>query len=755
MLKIAIICGGPSLERGISLNSARSLMDHLPSHHFEIFPFYVDSNRQFYQISPSQLYSNTPSDFDFKLAQIATKLKLETLESLLKHVDLVFPVIHGPFGEDGELQEMLEKMNVPFIGCDSQTCKEIFLKHKANQKLKRLGFNVQKSTVITPKTKKIPDIHQRTIIKPSSGGSSIGVYSVTNKQEAIEKINLLFSLFEDKHVLLEPFCQGKEFTVVVVDHPVKGPIAFTPTEIETSYENHQIFDYRKKYLPTNQTYYHTPPRFEQTIIDQIQSQAKELFIKFNVKDMIRMDGWLMPNGDLYFSDFNVACGLEQNSFLFRQAAVAGFSHEEILLLVIENACKRYKIPFTNQKTNLFKEKQKVFVLFGGHNAERQVSLMSGTNVWLKLLRSEKYEPIPFYLDPTESVWKLPYPFALNHTVEEILANCLKSQISSMPLSEWISFAKKENAFIFIALHGGIGENGILQQKLEEANLPFNGSHSETSFLCMDKQLTGETIQAAKIPDILSLPKEVISFSNEPIAKLLYPENFFDKIKEKFHAKRLIIKPKEDGCSAGIVLLESQDDFERYASFVKNKKGQIPAFSFARQFLPIEMPSCSQEFLLEPYIETDLIMLQKGELRIATKTGWIELTVGVMEESGKYRSLNPSITVAEGCVLSLEEKFQGGTGINITPPPENIISSSLLKKLKTLIEQTAQILKIRGYARLDVFFHRFTAQMIVIEANTLPALTPSTVIYHQALTENPPLSPREFLEKIIHRGLNVN
>jgi D-alanine-D-alanine ligase-like ATP-grasp enzyme len=75
-------------------------MDHLESEEIEIVPVYLDSKRKPYKISKSQLYSNTPSDFDFKLRQTATPLSEKTLVKLLKSVDIVFPVMHGPFGED-------------------------------------------------------------------------------------------------------------------------------------------------------------------------------------------------------------------------------------------------------------------------------------------------------------------------------------------------------------------------------------------------------------------------------------------------------------------------------------------------------------------------------------------------------------------------------------------------------------------------------------------------------------------------------
>jgi D-alanine-D-alanine ligase-like ATP-grasp enzyme len=131
-----------------------------------------------------------------------------------------------------------------------------------------------------------------------------------------------------------------------------------------------------------------------------------------------------------------------------------------------------------------------------------------------------------------------------------------------------------------------------------------------------------------------------------------------------------------------------------------------------------------------------------------------MTVGVVEEKfsesgrGKIRALSPSITIAEDTILSVEEKFQGGTGVNITPPPKNIISEKNLYKVKVLIEAVAEKIGIRGYSRIDIFVHAKTGNIIVIEINTLPGLTPSTVIYHQALAEEKPIFPKEFLELLI-------
>ncbi|MBL0343006.1 MAG: hypothetical protein IPP71_20330 [Bacteroidetes bacterium] len=101
--------------------------------------------------------------------------------------------------------------------------------------------------------------------------------------------------------------------------------------------------------------------------------------------------------------------------------------------------------------------------------------------------------------------------------------------------------------------------------------------------------------------------------------------------------------------------------------------------------------------------------------------------------------------------SLEEKSKEGTGINITPPLKEIESVGALNNAKKLIEKLAQEFNLEGYARVDAFMNVKTGDLSVIEVNTLPGLTPSTVLYHQALAENPKIYPRELLELIIRNG----
>jgi D-alanine--D-alanine ligase len=287
MFRIAIICGGPSLERGISLNSARSLLDHLSSHSIEVIPYYVDYHKNFYRLSPSQLYCNTPSDFDFKLSDTAALLSTYEFTTQLRDVDLVFPAIHGPYGEDGELQRLLEAHDIPFVGCSSHACQQMFYKHHANEILAANGLPTLSTLTLRKGGEYLADQIKtfftaqnlnRAVVKPVAGGSSIGVFSVQTPSEALDRVLYLFDQNIDDTVLIEPFCVGSEFTVMVLQNADNQPVALMPTQIEISYENNQIFDYRRKYLPTANTFYHTPALFSDIILHDIRAQAEAILL---------------------------------------------------------------------------------------------------------------------------------------------------------------------------------------------------------------------------------------------------------------------------------------------------------------------------------------------------------------------------------------------------------------------------------------------------------------------------------------------
>ncbi|HZY26372.1 MAG TPA: hypothetical protein VFE71_11130, partial [Bacteroidales bacterium] len=427
------------------MNSARSVMDHLMPLGWEIIPFYCDPECKFYLLSPAQLYSNTPSDFDFKLANMAQPLSESEFIDALVITDIAFPVIHGKYGEDGELQELLEKNDIPFVGSSSKSCSLMFDKVTANRYMAKHGFTtlpnlcIEEKDEIEIRLRKMKDFFEdehvkayfkdisikKVVIKPSAGGSSIGISTATSVEDAVKNTDNIFTRKYGGEALIEPYCRGCEFTVIVLQNQKNEPIALIPTEIDL--KSNEIFTYRNKYLPSNQVVYYCPPRFNNNLIKKIQKTAECLFSLFEMRDFARLDGRVLADGKLIFSDFNPISGMEQHSNIFLQGSRIGFSHSEILQYIVTHAAQRYGIDYNANPLNKNSKVQKIHVLFGGETSERQVSVMSGTNVWLKLLHMADYHPSPYILAPEHIVWELPYSFMLNYTVEEILTHCTASE----------------------------------------------------------------------------------------------------------------------------------------------------------------------------------------------------------------------------------------------------------------------------------------------------------------------------------------
>ncbi|MDR1970166.1 MAG: hypothetical protein LBQ11_02355 [Candidatus Nomurabacteria bacterium] len=754
-MKLIIVCGGSSFERDISLNSARSVYSHIKKReNLEIGIIFIDRLQQKHLINSDFLYSNTVSDFDFKLAQNGQPLKEEEYIVELQGANLVFPVLHGEYGEDGQIQQLLEEIGAPFVASGSQACQKMYDKERADYEiLKKNGFYTIPKLYVDKadsnagaKLRRFFEQYNLSdaVMKPTRGGSSIGVLYVDSIETAIKEVQQHSQ--EYGTLLVEPICKGREFTIIILQNPDGEPIALMPTEIEIKKGGGKIFNKRLKYLATAETHYYCPTRFGDEINQKIRASAQDLFRLAGAKDFLRIDGWLMDSGEIYFSDFNPISGMEQNSFIFLQAARIGLSHQQLMEYILNSAASRQlqKLPPTQDSKT---DKKKINVIMGGWTSERQVSLLSGTNVWLKLLNSKKYAPTPYLLLDKKTVYEIPYAVALNHTVEEMryqlehqstfdvqsireslsldMGDCCTIDAKPpMTIDEFIA----QSEYVFIGLHGAFGEDGELQSLLEKAGVSYGGSDAKTSAICMDKNRTGELVMSLNIPKLRTCSKELVNINNLP------------KI-----TGVIVAKPNDDGCSTGVVILGNDEHLKKYVEYSKIG-GTVPAHTFLNQPEKIAI-SKREDFLLEEFIQTDDVVIKNKKLQYTPNTSWIELTVGVTEKDGVYKSFLPSIAVAKAGVLSPEEKFQGGTGVNITPPPEEVISSSLTKQIMDFMEKVAEKVGIKGYCRIDIFANNKTDEVIVIEINNLPCLSPSTVLFQQAAAAGQ--TPLEFLEAVIN------
>ncbi|CAH2047773.1 unnamed protein product [Thlaspi arvense] len=846
-LRVGLICGGPSAERGISLNSVRSVLDHIQGNGISVSCYYIDPDLNAYAISSAQVYSNTPADFDFKLESLAHAFSSlsELAEHLVSAVDIVFPVIHGRFGEDGGIQELLESHNIPFVGTGSRECRRAFDKYEASLELKKHGFvtvpnylvqgtGVDESEITLWFTDNHLDLEVgKVVVKPANAGSSIGVKVAFGVKDSVKKAIELIQEGIDNRVVVEVFIENAyEFTAIVLDVASDSdchPVVLLPSEVELKLhgsgdtKENAIFDYRRKYLPTQQVTYHTPPRFPIHVIKSIREEAALLFKKLGLRDFARFDGWyLTPTSnlassgsetltrpkseDIIFTDLNLISGMEQTSLFFQQASKitssyiqVGFSHSNILRTIIHRASSRYPhlAWYNHESSHLLGgsttpeipgDVKKVFVLFGGDTSERQVSVVSGTNIWMNLQRFEDLKVTPCLLSSSISnsmgaftdktradldnreVWLLPYSAVLRHTVEEVLAACLEAiepdralftsllqkQVmddlmdalknqswfagfditDEVPmkysLKDWVKLAKEAEATVFLSAHGGIGEDGTMQALLEDEGVPYTGPGVNASRICMDKVMASQALSHLSEFGVHTISKDVKR--TEDIIHETIPD-IWDELITKLQCQTLCVKPARDGCSTGVARLCSSEDLAVYVQALKDCLPRIPANTLSKTHGMIEMPNPTPELLIfEPFVETDeVIVSSKANQKLSWKgqKRWVEITAGVIGKYGSMHSLSPSLTVKEsGDILSLEEKFQGGTGINLTPPPPPIMSKEALERCKQGMELIATTLGLEGFSRIDAFVHVETGEVMVIEVNTVPGMTPSTVLIQQ-------------------------
>ncbi|KAE8686916.1 putative short chain alcohol dehydrogenase [Hibiscus syriacus] len=728
VLRVGVICGGPSAERGISLNSARSVLDHIQGEDLHVSCYYIDAHLNAFAISSAQVYSNTPSDFDFKLESLAQGFRSlsEFAEHLAVSVDIVFPVIHGRFGEDGGIQELLEKYNVPFVGTGSKECRQAFDKYDASVGLSKHGFVTVPSFLVQENEVNRDELSEwfssnhldsntgKVVVKPARAGSSIGVTVAYGVKDSLTKAKEIISQGIDDRVLVELFLEGgSEFTAIVLDVGYGfdcQPVVLLPTEIS---------------------------------------------------------------------------GMEQTSFLFQQASKVGFSHSNILRNIIHRACLRFpELATFSSKSGQLQKKikssklnetskgrqgfRKVFVIFGGDTSERQVSLMSGTNVWLNLQGFDDVEVTPCLLarsidhssttdsdksDPDSSsieVWSLPYSLVLRHTTEEVLDACMEaieparaaltSHLRNQVMNELAEGLTKHGWFTGFDItdelptryslksgymHGGIGEDGTLQSLLGAEGIPYTGPGITASKVCMDKIATSLALDHLRDKGVLTINKDVKK--KEDLLKMPILQTWNDLI-SKLQCETLCIKPARDGCSTGVARLCCAEDLAVYAKALDDCLLRIPPNSFSKAHGMIEMPNPPPELLIfEPFVETDEIVLSsktvsENSQRLLWKghSRWVEVTVGVI----------------------------GGTGINLTPPPVSIISNEALERCKQRIKLIANTLQLEGFSRIDAFVNVDSGEVLIIEVNTVPGMTPSTVLIHQALAEQPPVYPHQFFRKLL-------
>ncbi len=245
---------------------------------------------------------------------------------------IVFPVLHGPFGEDGKLQKLLEDDGFTFVGCGSRCSEALMDKVLTDQLARDYGILMPKTTVVnTTKALFPPDFNFPVIVKPATQGSSFGL-SLVESESGWEKA-LSLALESDEEAVVQEFIDGIEVAVGVVEGKALTVVEIIP--------EHGIFDFDAKYAHLEgDTIYNCPPKLLSSSQQKMVQDISEVcFSKFSCRDMTRMD-FIIREDEAYFIEGNTIPGFTSSSLLPKAAADQGVSFPELCDKLVQAAALR-------------------------------------------------------------------------------------------------------------------------------------------------------------------------------------------------------------------------------------------------------------------------------------------------------------------------------------------------------------------------------------------------------------------------------
>lgn len=298
--KVNLLCGGVSSEREVSLQSGAAVAKALRNAGFAV--------------------ENT----DIKECRITP---------LMKNCDVVYPVLHGGFGEDGSLQKILEADSLRFVGSGSASSALVMDKIATKRLLDRIALPTAPWAVITRRNRRFPEhLHYPVVVKAPGEGSTVGIEIVKSSAEWDIALDKVFKFADE--LLVEEFISGVEITVPIINAEVFDAIEIVPPS--------GFYDYDAKYLYNNgETQYFTPPK---SLPENVVALAKEYAIKFyhaaQCRDILRVDFIVDRDGVPRMLEGNSLPGNTEHSLVPKAARSAGISMERMAAKLVYCAMKR-------------------------------------------------------------------------------------------------------------------------------------------------------------------------------------------------------------------------------------------------------------------------------------------------------------------------------------------------------------------------------------------------------------------------------
>ena len=352
-IKVAVVFGGRSTEHEISLLSAQNVINSLDKNKYEALLIGIDKEGKWHYNEASMDLLNSDNAKEVTMGTYnnpiiisqntndKSLISVETHETI-SQIDVIFPVLHGTYGEDGSIQGFAKLANIPCVGCGILGSAVGMDKDIMKRILRDAGIGVAKWVTIRNSLDGInldniiEELGQELFVKPANLGSSVGVSHTRNREELESAITK--ALQYDPKVIVEEKITGREIECAVLGN--QSPKASLPGEI---IPRDAFYSFENKYLDENGAQLKIPAELSDDEIEKVQKLSIECYTVLECRGLSRVDMFLQSNGELILNEINTIPGFTNISMYPKLWEYSGLSQEDLISELIELAIAEHSI----------------------------------------------------------------------------------------------------------------------------------------------------------------------------------------------------------------------------------------------------------------------------------------------------------------------------------------------------------------------------------------------------------------------------
>ena len=340
--KLAVLFGGHSSEYEVSLVSAYYVLTNTDREKYDILPIGITKEGVWllYEGAYEDIRDGRWCAEPDRLPRVTVELTPGARSFLLydkdgsafrrERIDVVFPVLHGAYGEDGAVQGVLELAGIPFVGCPHASSAACMDKAVTKNIIASIGQRQAKCVVVRDgdNTEAAMDSAERVcgypmFVKPARAGSSVGVSKAKNRQALAEAVATAFR--EDNKILIEEAIVGMEIETAVLQEGGK----VTVSEVAEIIPGAEFYDYEAKYN-SDSSNVNLPARLPQAVRDEVRARAERIFRALDCRTLARVDFFAADNGEIVFNEINTIPGFTSISMYPSLMQATGMSYAELI-----------------------------------------------------------------------------------------------------------------------------------------------------------------------------------------------------------------------------------------------------------------------------------------------------------------------------------------------------------------------------------------------------------------------------------------